>query len=87
MHSATAAAVGGILASNIFAAAVGAASLAANIFGPATSGIPTSASFASASFSPAIAAFNILALAASTAHCFAAAEATSCTGVTADASA
>jgi hypothetical protein len=37
---------------------------------------------------PSVAASNILALAASTAHCFAAAaEATSCTGVTADASA
>jgi hypothetical protein len=73
LHSGTAAAVGAILASNIFE--------------PATSGIPTSASFASASFGPAIAAFNILALAGSTAHCFAAAEAISCTGVTADASA
>jgi hypothetical protein len=37
---------------------------------------------------PAVAASNILALAASTAHCFAAApEATGCTGITADASA
>ncbi|HEX5384755.1 MAG TPA: hypothetical protein VFW54_08950, partial [Propionibacteriaceae bacterium] len=65
-----------------------AAARAANIFADAiaTSGILAPASFAPAIVPSAIAASGSLALAVSTAHRFAAAEATSCTGVTADAS-